>query len=44
MTFPDQKFTAIGDYAGAYFEKLKAAAASVPKSGQKSPIVTPEMR
>ena len=29
MTFPDQKFTAIGDYAGAYFEKLKAAAASI---------------
>jgi len=29
MTFPDEKFTAIGDYAGAYFERLKAAAQSV---------------
>ena len=29
MTFPDKKFTAIGDYAGAYFEQLKAAGASI---------------
>jgi len=29
MTFPDKKFTTIGDYAGAYFEQLKAACASV---------------
>ena len=29
MTFPDEKFSAIGDYAGAYFEQLKAAATSV---------------
>ena len=31
MTFPDEKFTAIGDYADAYFEKCKAAHASVDK-------------
>ena len=31
MTFPDEKFAAIGDYADAYFEKCKAAHASVDK-------------
>ena len=29
MTFPDEKFAAIGDYADAYFEKCKAAHGSV---------------
>ncbi len=31
MTFPDEKFAAIGDFADAYFEKCKAAHASVDK-------------
>jgi len=31
MTFPDEKFAAIGDYADAYFEKQAAAAQSVDR-------------
>jgi len=31
MTFPDQKFSDIAGYSDAYFEKLKAAAASVDR-------------
>ncbi|NQU61351.1 MAG: SIS domain-containing protein [Rhodospirillales bacterium] len=31
MTFPDEKFAAIGNYADAYFEKQQAASASVDR-------------
>ena len=31
MTFPDQKFAAVAEYADAYFEQSKAAQASVDR-------------